>query len=179
MEGQRLLPLPKAWRAKPAMPPQTLGPDVCLARTRIAFLCPYSLYPLCPLCFKPTLALRLCGSLYKPLRYFVFSDIYGFPILEPPPQSVACEARHAPSGPRAGRVPCAHARPAPRRLPLSLLFVSFMSLVISKYTGSPSLCSSVHPSVPLCVLNLPRPSNPCRARVFVENITVRARFAEN
>ena len=31
----------------------------------------------------------------------------------PLPQSMACEARHAPTGPRAGRVPCAHARPAP------------------------------------------------------------------
>ena len=30
----------------------------------------------------------------------------------PSPQSMACEARHAPSGSRAGRAPCAHARPA-------------------------------------------------------------------
>ena len=28
-------------------------------------------------------------------------------------QSVACEARHAPTGSRAGRAPCAHVRPAP------------------------------------------------------------------
>ena len=31
----------------------------------------------------------------------------------PKNQSVACEARHAPTGLRAGRAPCAHARPAP------------------------------------------------------------------
>ena len=31
----------------------------------------------------------------------------------PLPQSMACEARHALQAPRAGRAPCAHARPAP------------------------------------------------------------------
>ena len=60
-------------------------------------------------------------------------------------QSVACEARHAPTGPRAGRAPCAHARPAP-----TAFFVSSVSFVISNYSGSqralarrPPLCPSV------------------------------------
>ena len=84
----------------------------------------------------------------------------------PPNQSMACEARHAPSGPRAGRAPCAHARPAP----CVVLFVSLaveglslractVSFVISKDTLAvlralarrPPLCPSVL-SVLLCVL---------------------------
>ena len=79
---------------------------------------------------------------------------------------MACEARHAPSGPRAGRAPCAHARPAP----CVVLFVSLaveglslractVSFVISKDTLAvlralarrPPLCPSVL-SVLLCVL---------------------------
>ena len=64
------------------------------------------------------------------------------------PQSVACEARHAPSGP-SGRTCALRARTA---RPASPFFVSFVLVVIYKYTGSPSLCSSVHPSVTLCDL---------------------------
>ena len=44
----------------------------------------------------------------------------------PQNQSMACEARHAPTGPRAGRAPCAHARPAP----CVVLFVSFVVLCV-------------------------------------------------
>ena len=59
-----------------------------------------------------------------------------------------------PIGPRAGRAPCAHARPAP----CAPSFVSFVSFVISKNTLAvlravarrPSLCSSVTLREPLC-----------------------------
>ena len=56
----------------------------------------------------------------------------------PKNQSVACEARHAPTGLRAGRAPCAHARPAfcVAYLCDSLWF--FMFFVISKTRGSPA-----------------------------------------
>ena len=60
----------------------------------------------------------------------------------PFPQSVACEARHALTGPRAGRVPCAHARPAPA----STSFESFVSFMISKtrwQSFSVFLCDSL------------------------------------
>ena len=61
----------------------------------------------------------------------------------PKNQSMACEARHAPSGPRAGRAPCAHARPAPCVAPFVSLAVEGLSLractvsfVIPNYSGS-------------------------------------------
>ena len=53
-------------------------------------------------------------------------------------QSVACEARHAPTGLRAGRAPCAHARPAPCVAYLCDSLWFFMFFVISKTRGSPA-----------------------------------------
>ena len=54
-----------------------------------------------------------------------------------------------PTGLRAGRAPCAHARPAP----CVVLCVPLWSFVFfANHSGSPSLCSSVQPSVCLCVL---------------------------
>ena len=102
-------------------------------------------------------------------------------------QSVACEARHAPTGPRAGRAPCAHARPAPCATlwsfvhfvvkthwqsacastpPVSVTLCILCASLCSQESAVPpfwqsSLCSSVKPSVLLCDLTLPHARTIC------------------